>query len=64
MTCNTCEFWKRDKFYEDNKPYQWGFCHEIRTEIDINLDVGWDGATVRNIETPATFGCNLWRKSG
>lgn len=53
--CDVCKHWK----YIDNG-YGYGKCNMIQQKIDIELDLGYGGGSVRHVETDADFGCNLF----
>ena len=51
--CSKCKHWKREIF---NKiEFEYGICSGI--DIDIEIDAGWDGGTVKHIETNENFFC-------
>jgi hypothetical protein len=54
MFCKDCRYWKETL-------YSMGECEEIKQNIDIELETGWDGGYVKNIETDSDFGCVLFR---
>jgi hypothetical protein len=34
-----------------------GACERLERVLDIEIDAGWNGGTVRKINTVASFGC-------
>jgi hypothetical protein len=53
--CDVCKHWN----LIDNG-YGLGRCNKIQEKIEVELDLGWNGGSVKYIETEADFGCNLF----
>ena len=55
--CKKCIHWDR------NGNFQSGFCNKINSEIEIELETGWDGGFVSYIETDENFGCTCYNEA-
>lgn len=53
--CDVCKHW-------ESFDIGFGICTKIREKIEVELVTGWDGGHVKNIETEADFGCNLFEE--
>ncbi len=66
ILCHHCAHWGgRPILPEDNQvvdpknEWRFGECDLLRCTLEVDIRAGWDGGTVRTIETPASFGCVL-----
>jgi hypothetical protein len=60
--CSNCKFWKQNTFYDYKDAENFGFCSELKTEIEIEINAGWGGGVVKHIETKNKFSCALHNK--
>ena len=51
--CSKCSHWKRETF--NNTKFEFGICTGI--DVDIEIDGGWSGGVVDNIQTDENFFC-------
>jgi hypothetical protein len=65
-TCKTCKHWKD---YGGNSREWENYsmpCEKLKAALNIEIDQGegWDSgdASVKDVETKPTFGCNLWEE--
>ena len=74
MQCSECAHWKETAFslelnaravkleYDPN--YRKGLCDELRSAVEIEVNAGWNGGTVGDIETEAKFFCAAFKPKG
>jgi hypothetical protein len=65
-TCATCRHWRGLRDANPDLPHvapdaEWriGECDRLNRTLDIDISAGWNGGTVRRINTPISFGCVL-----
>jgi len=53
--CNVCKFVKKDQ-------YKMLYCDELKVNLDIELQTGYDGGYVKRIYLPENFYCSFFKK--
>ncbi|MBR9703065.1 hypothetical protein GOV10_03455 [Candidatus Woesearchaeota archaeon] len=54
-SCGNCKHWRQTTFYDGVEND--GVCREIKTHLEIEVIVGWDGGVIGVIETTDKFYC-------
>ena len=63
MKCSECKFWKRETIYNNTHQSIWGKCDGLPNHrMEIEIDAGWDGGVVRDIETDEDWFCASFEK--
>ena len=66
VKCRDCKHWNTDapernadydRNQHPNKGWWYGKCKELQYGIEIEISAGWDGGSVKSVETEANFAC-------
>lgn len=63
-TCGNCKHWNQQTFYDYVGVINDGECTKIHEALDMEVEAGWNGGIVGDIETGSDFGCILFERKG